>query len=165
MLLSNKTFKHRQDHLSDKYSSLAISIKDTICILKKHYILAINALMFVVFNTVTNKQTSFLLLYRKNNSNLQHYTENLNYMLNTYVIDIVLGDFKINYFHENDVRLLKETMNSNDYVQIVQSATFVSAGTLLDHVYVKEFLYNKVEHEIVSVYYSDHEAIMINVNH
>ena len=29
----------------------------------------------------------------------------------------------------------------------------------------KESLYNKVEHEIVSVYYSDHEAIMINVNH
>ena len=46
---------HRQDHPSDKYSSLAICTKENIQVLEKQYIPAINGLMFVIFNSLTNK--------------------------------------------------------------------------------------------------------------
>ena len=54
-------------------------------------------------------------------------------------------------------------MSSNDYVQIVQSPTFVSAGSLLDHVCVKQKSHNTIQNSVVNVYYSDHDAVKITI--
>lgn len=56
-------------------------------------------------------------------------------------------------------------MTSFDYVQVVQTATFISAGSLLDHVYVKQTEHLSTENTVVSVYYSDHDAVKINIYH
>ena len=37
--------------------------------------------------------------------------------------------------------------------------TFLSAGSLLDQVYVKQFLHDKIKNEAVSVYYSEHDFV------
>ena len=55
-------------------------------------------------------------------------------------IDMIFGDFNINYHNESDSELLKQIMDNFGYIQIVKNATFVSAGSLLDHVYVRSDL-------------------------
>ena len=85
-------------------------------------------------------------------------------ILNQHPADIILGDFNINYLNDNDIKPLKTSMNFLNYKQIVQSPTFVSAGSLLDHVYVNPTLFNIVQNSVISVYYSDHDAVTISMN-
>ena len=88
----------------------------------------------------------------------------MEYILNRYVFDVVLGDFNINYLNENDVRPLKSLMASINYSQIVQHPTFISSGSLLDHVYLRPTAFDKIQNNVVSVYYSDHDAIQIIIS-
>lgn len=60
---------HRQDHPTDKYSSLAFCTKENIHVLQKQYFPAVNGLMFNVQNCHNSQRITFLLTYRKNNSN------------------------------------------------------------------------------------------------
>ena len=52
-----------------------------------------------------------------------------------YKIDMIFGDFNINYHNESDSEQLRQIMDNFGYIQIVKNATFVSAGSLLHHVY------------------------------
>ena len=56
----------------------------------------------------------------------------------------------------------KGLMTSLDYKQVVQSPTFVSAGSLLDHVYVKGN-FQTIQCSVLAVYYSDHDAVKISI--
>ena len=82
-----------------------------------------------------------------------------------YKIDMIFGDFNINYHNESDSEQLRQIMDNFGYIQIVKNATFVSAGSLLDHVYVRSDLLNSLSSKIYcnlkSVYYSDHNAVQI----
>ena len=51
-------------------------------------------------------------------------------------------------------------MLSLEYIQIVTEPTFVSSGSLLDHVYVRSTSVRIVENVVTSVYYSDHDAVI-----
>ena len=86
-------------------------------------------------------------------------------MLNSYSIDIILGDFNINYLNDNQVQPLKYLMESFNYMQIVTRPTFISSGSLLDHVYVRPTVFQIIENYVVNVYYSDHDAIKIVVQY
>ena len=107
---------------------------------------------------------AFLLLYRKQSSNILQYVDCLKYMLNSYTIDIILGDFNINYLNDNQVQPLKSLMESFNYTQIVTKPTFISSGSLLDHVYLRSTV-QIIENYVVDVYYSDHDAIKITVQY
>ena len=98
----------------------------------KRLILSTNALKFVIFNSLTNHSISFLLLYRKNTTNIHESINNLNDLLSVSSIDIIMGDFNINYFNDTTIMQLKELMNFYAYKQVVQSATFVPSGSSLD---------------------------------
>jgi hypothetical protein len=50
---------------------------------------------------------------------------------------MVLGDLNINFFNSTHSQSLISLMESLNYTQIVTEPTFISAGSLLDHVYVK----------------------------
>ena len=54
-------------------------------------------------------------------------------------------------------------MDSLHYIQVVQSPTFVSGGSLLDHVYVKCSHRHTIKCSVLPVYYSDHDAIKISI--
>ena len=66
--------------------------------------------------------------------------------------------------NDDTIQPVKSLMDSLEYSQIVQSPTFVSAGSTLDHVYVKP-TFDIVQNSIVSVYYSDHDAVKISIKH
>ena len=55
-------------------------------------------------------------------------------------------------------------MESLEYKQIVQQPTFISSGSLIDHIYIKESSSLKIlKNEVTSVYYSDHDAIKVDI--
>ena len=104
-----------QDHLDpfilnshDRYSSLAFCTKRTVNINEKKYFSVINGLMFTtVFTSRGHCEMRFLLLYRKQASNVQDFVNNLNHIVNWYTIDVILGDFNINYFDEKESQYLR----------------------------------------------------------
>ena len=49
-------------------------------------------------------------------------------------------------------------MESLNYNQIVTQPTFVSTGSLLDHMYVRPASIRIINNSVLSVYYSDHDA-------
>ena len=50
-------------------------------------------------------------------------------------------------------------MDSLHYIQVVQSPMFVSAGSLLDHVYVKCSHCHIIKRSVLAVCYPEHDAI------
>ena len=83
-------------------------------------------------------------------------------IISVYSIDMILGDFNINYFDDKQSQELKRILERVlGYKQIVTESTFVTRGSLLDHVYLKFDKFEIVKNDIVSVYYSDHEAVKI----
>ncbi|CAB4017810.1 Hypothetical predicted protein, partial [Paramuricea clavata] len=148
---------HRQDHAFDKFLSLAICYKETITLCETEYFSSINGLKFSI-NLSRENILSCLLLYRKHGVNIQQFISCLDYIIRSCNFDLIFGDFNIDYFNEKTISSLKELTESLNYVQLVNKPTFVSSGSLLDHVYVKQSMSSKIEANIVSVYYSDHEA-------
>ena len=124
---------------------MALCTKNTVEIRQCEYFPSINALKFDMVNSQSQELKTFLLLYRKQSSNILQYVDCLKYMLNSYSIDIILGDFNINYFNDNQVQPLKSLMESFNYTQIVTKPTFISSGSLLDHVYVRPTVFKVIE--------------------
>ena len=152
---------NRQDN-DDRYSSLAFCSKTTMRIKEKQYFPVINGLMFTtVFTRRKNCEMRFLFLYRKQTSNVHDFLNNLNHIITWYTIDVILGDFNINYFNEKESYNLKNILESTlGYQQIVSKPTFLS-GSLLDHVYIRSHKFKSVVNSVIGVYYSDHDAVKI----
>ena len=92
---------------------------------------------------------------------------NLENIVSTHVIKIVLGDFNINFYDQTYSQHLKQMMNLANYSQIVTYATFVSSGSLLDHVYIKQSLlgnFKDIKCGVKCVYYSDHDSVQICIS-
>lgn len=148
----------------DKYLSLALCLRNSVCNEDSEYFASVNALKFSIFSTTTQKRKTLLLLYRKQNTNINQYLATLKDILDQNSIDIILGDFNINYLaNNNEVKVLKELMDTYRYTQIVQTPTFLSAGSLLDHIYINPQMVTVLDNSVVSVYYSDHEAIKVEL--
>ncbi len=109
----------------------------------------------------TNQKNTFLLVYEKTSSNTCQYVDNITNILDAHYIDVILADFNINYFNELRIMPLKHIMNFRGYIQVVDKPTFLSAGSLLNQVYVKKNLHNNTENAVISVYYSNHDAVRI----
>ena len=109
-----------------------------------------------------NKHILSFIVYRKNSSNILQFVNSLDYLLRAHTIDIILGHLNINYFNGKDVEPFASLMASFSYVQIVKKPTFIS-GSLLDHVYIKQPIEPNIHCSVISVYYSDHDAIRITI--
>ena len=130
----------------------------------QEYYPTLNAVRFTfTFNNHrSHLNISLLLIYRKNNSNILDLINGIDYLVRSNPIDIILGDFNINYFSSNDMELLSSLMQSLDYLQIVEMPTFIS-GSLLDHVYIRQANKLDIDSSVINVYYSDHDAIKITI--
>ena len=135
---------HRQDHHSDKFLSLALCYKETVTLNETEYFSSINGLKFVIYISGNNLSLSCLLLYRKHGGNIQQFIAGLDYIIRSCDIDIIFGDFNIDYFNDNNNSSLKELAESLNYVQLVNKPTFISSGSLLDHVYIKQSICNTI---------------------
>ena len=154
---------YRQDHCTDKYSSMAICVKHNLELENYEYIPILNAIKFDLVDT-RRESRSLLLLYKKNSSNVPQYMEALQYVISSSRIDMIIGDFNINYLNEIHSQPLS-FMKSLNYTQIVAEPTFVSAGSLLDHVYVRPTSIRIFNNSVVSVYYSDHDAVVTSLQY
>ena len=153
----------RQDS-NDRFSSWALCHKSTVIISEKEYFPLINGVKFcATFCEHQRFEISFLLLYRKQNSNLHDFVDNLTEILNQYSVEVVLGDFNCNYFSEKKSSHLRTSLEERlGLQQIVNEPTFVSGGSVLDHVYIKREKFKSVHSSVISVYFSDHDGVKIN---
>ena len=108
---------------------------------------------------------NILMLYRNNNSAIELFYVNLRQIMAAHNIHIAMGDFNINFLdfsHSSTSRLL-HLMESFNFKQTVSAATFVHAGTLLDHVYINMAYVSCITSPqcLKSVYYSDHDAVKL----
>ena len=153
---------NRHDNEND-FLSLALCTKGAVQCSRQVCFNEINA----VLATVSKSQTflNVLLLYRSKDLHKIQFLMNLENIVSCHKIDMVIGDFNINFFNESDSAQLIQIKGNYGFVQIVENATFVSAGSLLDHVYMKSDLLNshltKVQCNVRSIYYSDHDAVQI----
>ena len=116
-----------QDHCTDKYSSMTICAKHNLELENYEYIPILNAIKFDLVDTRLRESQSLPLLYRKNNSNIPRYMEALQHIISSSRIDMIHGDFNINYLNEIHSQPLS-FMESLNYTQIVTKPTFVPAG-------------------------------------
>ena len=153
---------NRQDN-NDRYLSLGICNRDKVHVSDRLYFSEVNAVKFTAtFVNNSNYKITVLLLYRKHGSYLGNFVNRLYNIISVYSIDVIFGDFNINYFDDKQSQELKRILERVlGYKQIVTESTFVTGGSLLDHVYLKFDKFEIVKNDIVSVYYSDHEAVKI----
>ena len=103
---------NRQDS-DDRYSSPAFCNKTTVYIREKEYLPVINGLMFTtIFTGRENCEMTFLFLYRKQAFNVHDFVNNLAHITNWYTIDVILGNFNINYFDEKESHNLRNILES-----------------------------------------------------
>ena len=153
----------RQDHNTDKYMSLAVCTKNHNQTAQHDYFPLINGFKFVVLNSTNGVKHSYLVIYRKQSRTIPGFITELEHILCNHDIDVVLGDFNINYINSDDCNPLKSMMQSLNFEQVVKEPTFISSGTLLDHIYLKSSRFNVLENKVINVYYSDHDAIKISI--
>ena len=113
-------------------------------------------------NKEVKQNISCLLIYHKNCWKIQEFVNGLKYLLRAQTVDILLGDFNINYFNSKDREPLTLLMESLNYLDIVKGPTFIS-GSLLDHIYIRHTHQSRIHSTVVSIYYSDHDAIRITI--
>ena len=127
---------YRQDNI-DRYSSLAVCSRSTVEISGYEYFPSANALKFCISSSKSHKRRTVLLLYRKQSSNTRQYVDQIKHILTQNFINMILGDFNINYLNDSESKVLKTLMEDTlQYTQIVKSPTFVSSGSLIDHIYI-----------------------------
>ena len=153
----NKSSMSKQECVRSRYAKFEIT--------EYHFYPEINAIALSIVHTVISHfNITILLLYCNNGRNTSQFIQHLENILNSNKIDVVFGDFNINYFNEIQVDTLKITMEQLNYIQTVQSPTFIS-GSLIDHVYIRNEMWNfsfDICTTVVPVYYSDHEAVKIS---
>ena len=74
---------------------MALCATNTVEIRECEYFSSLNALKFDLVNSKSQEIRTFLLLYRKQNCNILQYVDCLKYMLNSYNIDMIFGDFNL----------------------------------------------------------------------
>ena len=161
---NNKWSTSTQTVPTDRYCSIALCTRNTVQAIDLQYFPRVNGIKFTVISTTTQLSSEMLILYWKNRSNISHYIQDLKNIVNSYAIDIIMGDFNMNYLNDDTIEPLKTLMNSLLYSQLVQGPTFVSEGSTLDQVYIKP-THDIVQNSIISVYYSDHDAVKISIKH
>jgi len=106
----------------------------------------------------SNKVFSVLLLYRKQDWTIVSFYETLQYLLTTFEVDFVMGDFNMKPNAE-----LSTVLSS--YKLLVTGPTQL-CGSTLDHIYVKKSLFCnfKVDVTIKSVFFTDYELVQMIIS-
>ena len=78
--------------------------------------------------TTSQRECEIFFSSTENRTLMCHNTYCLQYHLTSTTVDIVLGDFNINYFNDNQVEHLRSLMHSLNFIQIVTKPTFCLLG-------------------------------------
>ena len=109
-----------------------------------------------VKSTFDSNIIKLLVLYKKDSLPLTSFCNWLQEFIFYNPVDIILGDFNIDAFHENN-RLLHVL---SVYNQVVTKSTHIS-GSLLDPVYVHKEFSGTLSVNVIDIYFSDHDAVKL----
>ena len=143
----------------DKFLSIACAVKTPVSITSHE--------KYSGFSLLTIKKESFLdheisigILYRKHANSMFDFYDNLRELVTGFDIDILLGDFNIDYFDKSSD--LDDVLST--YRMIVSKPTHID-GSLLDHMYIKKELlsYCHVASAVKCIFFSDHDIVKIKI--
>ena len=110
---------------------------------------------------ISNPKYDILNVYYKNKSENEFL-----FCLNSLIVDftktIVVGDFNINYKEREKSRILRWLL-SKKMVQMVEKSTHILGG-LIDQVWVSENVRQEMNISQKSVYFSDHDLLVLTIN-
>ena len=114
---------------------------------------------------VGSKDIEIINLYRSQECrNIETFVKNL---IDPDKKTIVVGDTNINYQNQNNHKFVKMMTEELGFQQLVTQPTFDRLPrfnpSLLDHVYVSSELREMVKIEQKSVYFSDHDVIILSL--
>ncbi|XP_062389285.1 uncharacterized protein LOC134077598 [Sardina pilchardus] len=107
-----------------------------------------------------NPELLLVVIYRPPSYNLRIFQKHLKHLMDALTVlsdnIILLGDFNVDVNKPNEHIKFMET---NNYTQLVSGST-TEAGTLIDHVYIKNTSTYKIHTQVMPLYFSAHEAIL-----
>ena len=103
------------------------------------------------------------LIYRKHGVAVSDFLSSLSEIIDFYNIDVLLGDFNLDFFDKMLQENLMGVLHQYDFVSSINDSTHID-GSLLDHVYLKRGVNLTVfEFNVTCVYFSDHDAVKIKI--
>ena len=141
----------------NNFLNLANRCKNNAAIFDKFDSNGVSIFSFKEHASFANRVLTLMLVCRKQSMQMQEFSQMLQYLVATYSIDVIAGNF--NYV------LLKVLENKlldcfTDDVQIVNKPTHL-CGSLIDHVCLKKNLIEEffTNSTVENIYFSDHDAI------
>ena len=100
------------------------------------------------------------ILYRLHSQPIADFYDQLQNLVNSNNINILLGDFNVDYFAAKDI--LDEVLS--DYVMVVTEPTHID-GSLLDHIYLKKGWFHEYDvlSLVKSIFFTDHDIVKIKI--
>ena len=141
----------------DRFQSIAVCTKVNAHIIS-HTKLTGASFITVLKPSFDNKIIKLLLLYKKHVLPLNSFCYWLQGFVTNNSVDTILGDFNVNGFNEN-IRL---SQILSRYDQLVNTSTHIS-GSFLDHFYIRQEFPKPVTSDVISIYFSDHNAIKLKL--
>ena len=144
-------FEVAYNNNQDRFQSIAVCTKvDTHIV--SHTKLTGASFITVLKSSFDNKCITLILLYKKHALPLNSFCDWLQGFVTNNSVDIIFCDFNINGFNENiRFHILSQ------FDQLVNTTTHIS-GSLLDHVYIRQEFPKQVTSDVISIYFSDHDA-------
>ena len=98
-----------------------------------------------------------LVIYKKMTISLGQFWEWIGEFTRTRHVDIISRDFNINVLGKSVAKLSSALTNT---IKVIKELTYLF-GSLIDYVYVHEYLLGNVNAEVIkfNVYFSEHDAI------
>ena len=148
-----QVFEVAYNNNQDRFQTIAVCTKvDTHII--SHTKVTGASFITLLKSSFDNKSIKLLLLYKKHALHLKSFCDWLQGFVTNNSVDIILGAFNINVFNEN-IRLFHILSR---FDQLVNTSTHISSS-LLDHVYIRQEFPKQVTSDVISIYFSDHDAI------
>ena len=110
--------------------------------------------------SIIDKEVQLVLVYISKNCPFDELKLDLVKLLKSEKKQVITGDFN---FDKDEKNALTKYLGEKDFVQLVHTATH-DDGRVIDHCYVPRDIKEKVIIKQHSPYYSDHDALCINLN-
>lgn len=114
--------------------------------------------------TLNNMELNIVRIYRKPNTRVSSFYETLELLINNHLnpngMNILLGDFNINWAQPKETKQLRSILCANNYKQHVEVPT-TENETIIDHIYTN--FNSNVQTIVLENYYSDHKAIALMI--
>ena len=143
----------------DRFSSLALCYCDNLYLLNH---VKMNGFSILTFRKPSFPDDTIILLYKKNSILQALFLSQLQDLLCSEQILIILGDFNADAFYSNNNTSLSNSLERNSMV--VQDLTDLN-GSLIDHIYISNATLDKFQATvtIMNIYFSDHDAVNLEL--